>query len=463
MISASKEDWAELIQALRDVEKNIASWNDGGQTSEKIENCRRSLLTFHTSAAMLNLPDLERIGKAMERYLLDQVKSLSNPESVTILGFAADLLIDSMHKAMQEKEISSVNVEEVMDILSEASSGLVGEKARKEVTPEDRQSESQSDEEKIEAILGSGPDADDPELSELKQTAQKLGGELIFNQEDRPGTFQLHFSAMTLEQVKNLLSSFNPEQMFAPLLPQKDVYVEEVLNVIKEFMLTLTKGDISHAQDILLLLAEQKHQAGIFDEIGAIARDLHNSLKNFMDTIDSALREMVEDRIPDSGNRLEHILQLTERAANTTLTHVEAMQSRNREESDNISRLRENLLKLNAIGEQARERLKESRDTLENLNASIKKNHDDLITVLTAQDYQDLTGQIILKIIKILKDLELKLVNVIRTFGMKVEKHKKKISQQQEKDELYGPAYKGKEGALHSQDDVDDLLAEFGF
>ena len=54
----------------------------------------------------------------------------------------------------------------------------------------------------------------------------------------------------------------------------------------------------------------------------------------------------------------------------------------------------------------------------------IGEHRSDLDIILTAQDYQDLSGQIILKITQLLKDIEDKLVNLIRTFGVKTETSK---------------------------------------
>ena len=83
---------------------------------------------------------------------------------------------------------------------------------------------------------------------------------------------------------------------------------------------------------------------------------------------------------------------------------------------------------------------------------------EDLDTILLAQDFHDLSSQIIQKIIKLLKDMELKLVSLIRTFGVKAD-----TCRQKEDAELYGPAHAAMESAVHSQDEVDSLLAEFGF
>jgi len=49
-------------------------------------------------------------------------------------------------------------------------------------------------------------------------------------------------------------------------------------------------------------------------------------------------------------------------------------------------------------------------------------------------------------------------VIVIRTFGVRLDGQKESVTE-----ELYGPAHAGITTAIHSQDDVDSLFAEFGF
>jgi chemotaxis protein CheZ len=113
---------------------------------------------------------------------------------------------------------------------------------------------------------------------------------------------------------------------------------------------------------------------------------------------------------------------------------------------------------MTAVGDTAHKLLAKARLSLDDLQDSVSRTSADLITVSTAQDYQDLTGQIIQKIIVLLKDLEANLVNVIRTFGVRPDGRKDAVS-----DDLYGPAHAGRTSAMHSQDDVDSLLAGFGF
>jgi len=106
---------------------------------------------------------------------------------------------------------------------------------------------------------------------------------------------------------------------------------------------------------------------------------------------------MVEDKLPDSGNRLEHILELTERAANTTLDHVETIQKRNERDLELVAQLGEIVGELRAVGGQAEKKLGAGSALTAELSASILQTRDDLTTILMAQDYQDLTGQVVLK------------------------------------------------------------------
>ncbi|NTW36783.1 MAG: protein phosphatase CheZ [Syntrophobacteraceae bacterium] len=367
------------------------------------------------------------------------------------------------------KETAGIDVGEVMEILGVTSpSDVEGTICEDDLPPESV----------LDAVEATMPSVDElsltehifkddgagthsPVLGRLEQTVGQLGGEVSLEpvgEDSNSIVIRFPGSPEVIEQIETLLSIGVPQGLFAPQISQSGAKFDKVLGAIKEFMMALSNGNCNDAQGILLNLAEQQQQAGLYNEIGGLARELHNSLKNFMETMDPHIREMVEERIPDTGNRLEHILELTENAANTTIDHVEAIQRRNELEQKGIDELERIVSKLTAIGDQAHDRVLKGQEILAEIRESLKKNHDDLIVVLTAQDYQDLTGQIILKIIQLLNDLELKLVNVIRTFGMKSEEKK-----ESKVEELYGPAHKARADALHSQDDVDGLLAEFGF
>lgn len=115
------------------------------------------------------------------------------------------------------------------------------------------------------------------------------------------------------------------------------------------------------------------------------------------------------------------------------------------------------LVKLKPVGDVAQHRMDENIALLAEMQESLAQTGRDLETILTSQGYQDLTGQIIQKVVSFQNDLESKLVGLVSTFGMKV------IPGKKHKEKLYGPAHEKLEGAMHSQNDVDSLLASFGF
>ena len=293
---------------------------------------------------------------------------------------------------------------------------------------------------------------------DLDVIASRLGGKLIMPAEGSDEPVRLEIPPESMEMVKLLLSPFDPGASLAERLPSADDRLKEVIDSVKEFMASFAEGNLERAQEVLEELAEFQGEGELFTEIGGIARGLHDSLSNFASTLDPELKDFVEEKIPDSGNRLEHILKLTEDAANTTLNHAEFIQGRYRNDQERLVSLKRHLDMLMPIGEGACERMDESALIIRELEESIHSSQKDLGTILTSQGYQDLTGQIIGKIVSFQKDLEGKLVGLVRTFGVKVTKSKDKKDS-----ELYGPAHEKKGGALHSQDEVDDILAQFGF
>jgi chemotaxis protein CheZ len=486
MGAVEKEDLDELIKILKQAVKDAEQLVESAGNGDQVERCRENVRNFRTTASMLGLTSLEQIGLALEDYITRELmvsdRVLGMPE-VFPFAHAASALVDEMRRAASGGEGPAFDPQEIITILAVTS----GEGAGGEITelsPDDfpdaftKESDVlvqtmvpeipvKPEEQPTETITAEPADVQSPakppemDFSRLVRIVEHLGGELAFmpGGGDSSGSFQIVFpsEANNLEKIETLLSPFDPNPEFAHRLTKQDAKSEKVLGAIQGFMKALATGEVFGAEDVLLELAEQQ-DGGLYQQIGVLARQLHDSLRSFANTIDPTLVEMVEDKLPDSGSRLEHILHLTENAANTTLDHVEAMKDRNQEELAKIDQLQGVFNGLWAVGDAAQHRFEETHQLLNELRDSLTQTSGDLTTVLTAQDYQDLTGQVILKIIQLLKELEKNLVDLIRTFGLKSDGRRAQAS-----DELYGPAHMGMTEALHSQDDVDSLLAEFGF
>ncbi len=455
MIELDGQDMDELVQLLGEAEQSVASMN-GKNGADEVEKTRRALVAFHTTAAMLGLGGLEKVGVRLEAFLSGDVSADFSLDSIASLGFAITSVMDAIRALKAGKGEDEINLEEILELLGpfqeEASGGQSEVDAN--AGPEDSQGF---------APVSKNGDSDEAGegLEHLREIIANLGGELLTcSDQQSGGTFRITFtgSAGTLRKIEKLVCD-GQRVTTGALRAVDETLVETVVENVNDIINAISSADMDSAQKILLKLAENpRSNTGLYKEIGTLARGLHDSILSFFNTLDPSLHDLVMDKIPDSGNRLEHILEMTEKAALTTLDHVEAIQDRLSKESRQIAHLREVIGGLKAIGDSAGKKLDESLQTIDGFEQMIKEHRSDLDTILGAQDYQDLSGQVIHKITKLLKDIEGKLVNLIRTFGVKLEATTQKTS-----DELYGPAHSGMENAVHSQDEVDSLLSEFGF
>ena len=435
--------------AVEGLSNALSQLGESSNSDRLMEAVRGPLESLRLRSTELGFGEVRQAASGLRRYLDIQSGSPVSVDSMMVFNFALGTLLEAMGNGDLGSRAAAFRADEVLGIL--------------ELPPEPAGAAEPGP--TLAAAVSSDPSAAASpvlDFSRLSHVVGQLGGTLEIKAEaGAEARFTLSFAATTanLNQVETLFFPLDAELGIAPQLAEQDDRNREMLNKIKDFMQAMASADLGRGQEILAEIAEQKHQAGLYQEIGSMARGLHNSLKEFAQNLDPALKDMVQEKLPDSGSRLEHIMKLTENAANITLDNVEKMQRDNQNDHQRLARLEQLVGQLKAIGDPAQQRLTDGTGLIEELRASAQKTHDRLITVLTAQDYQDLTGQVILKIIKLLNELEGKLVRVISTFGVKVEGKAEPTL----KDELYGPAHEGMANALNSQVDVDSLLAEFGF
>ncbi len=247
----------------------------------------------------------------------------------------------------------------------------------------------------------------------------------------------IHEEADKVELVKKVISMggeltvkelIDPVKFYEDKGLKKDDPKYVLLEEITNFMNVISQGDYEKADQIMSSII-QKSQSDLFKEVGKVARKLHDSLKSFREALDPRLKEMATEQMPRAVDQLQMVINKTEEAANKTMEIVEKY-----------------ILKMDDLANHVREiqgpeasvkYLKEFKNSLE----------DDLTEILTTQSFQDLTGQVLKKVITLVGDLEVELLKLITTFGLKFEE-KKTVSKEVEK---------------VTQDDVDDLLKEFGF
>lgn len=239
------------------------------------------------------------------------------------------------------------------------------------------------------------------------------------------------------------------------------IVTEENIARVKDLLATLQKGDEKGASEVIDDLARIR-ELDIYKEMGKLTRELHDAITAF--GMDEQINVLANTEIPDARQRLHHVIDMTDQAAHRTLTAVEEslpiceeLESRSNNLHDDWKRFTQRNMDVNEFKQLAK-RL----DDFFDVNTSdAGKLRESLTNVLMAQDFQDLTSQIIKKVIKLVEDVESNLIEIIKITGG-VEEHKT-VARKEEK--LAGPIVPGVNdtGVVSNQDDVDDLLSSLGF
>ncbi|MET0028010.1 MAG: protein phosphatase CheZ [Candidatus Thiodiazotropha sp.] len=240
--------------------------------------------------------------------------------------------------------------------------------------------------------------------------------------------------------------------------------IQERIEIAKALVTCLEAGDEAESDRLIAKLSPPKNKDDLFLEVGRLTRELHDAINGFL--LDARISDMTNIEIPDAKQRLSYVITMTQQSADRTLNAVEQslplveyLEQRSSELLDQWNKLRSRLMNKDDF-KGLSESLTEFFTKAQEDSAMLHKN---LSEVLMAQDFQDLTGQIISKVITLVHDVEEKLVMLVRITGQKLEDGGEK--QKHKDEELAGPAIPGLDQGeqMTSQDDVDDLLSSLGF
>ena len=151
-------------------------------------------------------------------------------------------------------------------------------------------------------------------------------------------------------------------------------------------------------------------------EIRRLTGGLQQALERF--SIESRLADIAENEIPDARSRLMHVIKMTDEAAHRTLDLVEQSgplaERSQREASSLIVSLKTYRDRPSGSGFEGAVRsidaflpvVRAVEAFLPSVRADSEQIRKNLADVLLAQGYQDLTGQIIRSVIKLVQELE---------------------------------------------------------
>ena len=187
----------------------------------------------------------------------------------------------------------------------------------------------------------------------------------------------------------------------------------------------------------------------VFQKLGLITRQLHDTLSQLgvMPRLQAAA-----DGLPDARSRLNYIAQKTGDAANKVLNSVDKAKAEHHSISEQTRAIAAAIVAdpVKAVATGA------VMNFVSDVEASTERIDAHLTDIMMAQDFHDLTGQVVAKVVALATDLEDSLVKLL------VQAAPAEVVQSAE---LNGPVVnpEGRTDVVANQGEVDDLLASLGF
>jgi len=216
--------------------------------------------------------------------------------------------------------------------------------------------------------------------------------------------------------------------------------VKEInLEHVKQLLSALESEKYDEASDVLDLIVASRNR-DLLHQVEEIADNLHETLDGFGE--DAKLLQHTKQDLPDTTERLQYVIETTEQASNKTLSSAE-----------NISALLETLAD-SIEGASERKLLEEAKN--------------EITEIMMAQSYQDLTGQVLNRVIMLVGSVEQSLVELIEKSGISLDEitlpEQSKEAQKAQEMKGLGPnvTQSSQKQFAQSQQDVGNLLDDLG-
>ncbi len=190
----------------------------------------------------------------------------------------------------------------------------------------------------------------------------------------------------------------------------------------------------------------------VFLQVGTITRLLHDTLAQL--GVMPKLQEAA-DGLPDARSRLNYIAEKTAAAAEKVLNSVDSAKAEHACIADQTRRIAQAIVAdpVKAVATGA------VMNFVGDVEASTARIDAHLTDIMMAQDFHDLTGQVVAKVVKLAGELEDSLLKLLMQVIPQDQVHKV------EESFLNGPVInpEGRSDVVSNQEQVDDLLASLGF
>jgi len=197
----------------------------------------------------------------------------------------------------------------------------------------------------------------------------------------------------------------------------------------------------------------------VINSVGLLTRQLHDTLAEL--GFDRHLREAAAGALPDARQRLAYVVTLTEQAASRSLNAVEVatpVQENLAADAVVLAAKWDSIFRCESDVGQFRKVAEATRDYLHTVPQRTQTTREQLREIVMAQEFQDLTGQVLKRITELANNLETQLLKLLVENSPTPVRHPDAVGL------LNGPQIGvGTADVAANQQQVDELLESLGF
>jgi chemotaxis protein CheZ len=255
-------------------------------------------------------------------------------------------------------------------------------------------------------------------------------------------------------------------------------FITELKECAKLLAEKLQGDQFEDASQLIHTMMESRDRH-IFQSVGRLTRGLHNAIVNFH--VDGDLSgeppKINSSEIRDASNRLNYVIELTQKAAEKTMDMVDEAAPIAMNLGQEASVLRDQWARLKRRemdADEFRGLYGRMDDFLAHMATGTEQLGRNLQEIILEQGFQDLTGQVLKRVIGLINDVEQDLVSLVRIAGQveevtgiasTLDKNSQEALIEKRKTEAEGPQINAatRTDVVSGQDEVDDLLSSLGF
>ncbi len=252
---------------------------------------------------------------------------------------------------------------------------------------------------------------------------------------------------------------------------QSPSFQQEIKQLAEDLLQKIEGGDLGQVVGVVNSINEVRDRT-LYDEIGKLTRALHEAIKGI--ATGDELSEATG--MCQASDKLSYVIEMTDKAANKTMDLAEdamPLNSENLSGAEELQKQWQKFLRKELKPEEFRDLTRKVDLYFTQTQANSKKISAQLSDILMAQDFQDLTGQVIQRVTKLVTEVEERLVDLVAMAGevdritgiTHADPHLNETPQDVNKKIIAeGPQVDTSlDGVVGGQDGVDDLLSSLGF